>query len=374
MTVVVTNPPQNIALNKPATASSSSTSELVANGGFESGAGVDADGWNLLEFAAGSSTAIADRSATVPNSGSWHVSLSVVGAANGGPAAEAQQLTANGSVVPGEVYDMSAQIRRVGAFGPGAVSQIAIQWLDSDASHGGGVKGSTGFMGIEGALTETYASFGFTGVVAPAGADAALIQIRLAGGAIAGSSGVIACDDVTLISAAGPQGPDLAVDGSDSTSWVSASGDPQWIEIDLGDTYEMNQVVLNWGDDWALDYDIEVSDDGANWSPVYANASGAGGIESFGISAIGSYIRLNANMGNTANGCSLKEFEVYGVLQPGDIDNDGDVDLDDLDILVGCLTGPAVEVMPGCHAADLDLSATVDLHDFAKFQAAFTGP
>ena len=79
-------------------------------------------------------------------------------------------------------------------------------------------------------------------------------------------------------------------------------------------------------------------------------------------------------MGNTANGCSLKEFEVYGVLQPGDIDNDGDVDLDDLDILVGCLTGPAVEVMPGCHAADLDLSATVDLHDFAKFQAAFTGP
>ncbi len=374
VTVVVTNPPQNIALNKPATASSSSVSEMIANGGFELGAGVDADNWTLLEFPAGSSVAIADRAGTVPNSGSWHLSLNVVGAANGGPAAEAQQLTQTGSVIPGESYTLEAQIRRVGAFGPGVVSQIAIQWLDSDASHGGGVKGSTGFQGIEGALTENYATFGFAGVIAPAGADAALIQVRLAGGAIAGSSGEIACDDLTLSSAGGPQGPDLAVDGDDGTSWVSAAGDPQWIEIDLGATYEMNQVVLDWADASALEYDIDVSDDGVNWSTVYSNPNGLGGVESFPISAIGSYIRLYSHTGNTANGCSLNEFEVYGVLQPGDIDDDGDVDLDDLALLVGCLTGPAVEVMPGCFAADLDLSATVDLHDFAKFQAAFTGP
>jgi beta-glucanase (GH16 family) len=374
MSVEVTNPPQNIALNKPATASSSTLNELVVNGGFELGTGVDADNWTMLEFPAGSSIAIADRVATVPNSGAWRLSLSVVGAANGGPAAEAQQLTPTGSVIPGKAYDMEAQIRRVGAFGPGVVSQIAIQWLDSDASHGGGVKGSTGFMGIEGALTESYAPFGFTGVVAPAGADAALIQIRLAGGAIAGSSGEIACDDVTLVSADGPQVPGLSVDGNPATRWASAAGDPQWIEIDLGAAYEMDQIVLNWADASALDYDIEVSDDGVNWSTVYANSNGAGGVESFSVSAIGSYVRLYAYIGNTTDGCALNEFEVYGVLQPGDIDNDGDVDLADLALLVGCLTGPAVEVMPGCHASDLDQNAAVDLRDFAKFQAAFTGP
>lgn len=374
VTVQVTNPPQNIALNKPATASSSAGNALVVNGGFEAGAGADADNWSLLEFAAGSSSALADRVNTVPNSGSWRLSLSVVGAANGGPAAEAQQLTPTGSVIPGNAYDLEAQIRRVGAFGPGVVSQIAIQWLDSDASHGGGVKGSTGFVSNEGALTEDYAPFGFNNVVAPAGADSALIQIRLAGGAIAGSSGEIACDDVTLVSAGGAQGPDLAVDGNPTTRWVSEAGDPQWIEIDLGATYEMDQVILNWAAASALDYDIDVSDDGVNWTTVFTNSNGAGGIESFGVSAIGDYIRLHAFAGNTPNGIALNEFEVYGVLQPGDIDDDGDVDFADLTLLVGCMTGPAVEVGPGCFASDLDLNAIVDLRDYAKFQAAFTGP
>lgn len=374
MTVEVTNPPVNIALNKPATASSSMGNALAVNGGFELGTGAAADNWSLLEFAAGSSIAIADRVNTVPNSGSWRLSLSVAGAANGGPAAEAQQLTSAGSVIPGNSYDMEAQIRRVGAFGPGVVSQIAVEWLDSDGSHGGGVKGTTGFMGIEGALTESYASFGFPNVVAPAGADAALIKVRLAGGAIAGSTGEIACDDVTLVSAGGAQGPDLAVDGNAVTRWVSEAGDPQWIEIDLGATYEMDQVVLDWAAASALDYDIDVSDDGANWSTVYTNSNGSGGVESFGVSAIGSYIRLYAYTGNTANGSSLNEFEVYGALQPGDIDDDGDVDFIDLSILVGCMTGPAVEVAPGCHASDLNLDAAVDLRDYAKFQAAFTGP
>lgn len=56
----------------------------------------------------------------------------------------------------------------------------------------------------------------------------------------------------------------------------------------------------------------------------------------------------------------------------GDCDLDGDVDLADYTHLEGCLTGPGVGLDSGCECFDVDSSGTVDLADFALFQAAFT--
>ena len=58
---------------------------------------------------------------------------------------------------------------------------------------------------------------------------------------------------------------------------------------------------------------------------------------------------------------------------PGDLDGDGDVDLDDYDIFAGCLTGPDEPLPPGCDAADVDGDGDVDLFDFSAFQEAFSG-
>jgi len=59
---------------------------------------------------------------------------------------------------------------------------------------------------------------------------------------------------------------------------------------------------------------------------------------------------------------------------PGDMDDDGDVDLDDLSAMVSCLTGPdAGPVDPGCALADLDGDGDADLDDAAWFGRAFTG-
>jgi beta-glucanase (GH16 family) len=368
--VEVMRPLLNIALHKPATASSSIGSDLVTNGGFESGSGTQASGWTLAAYPAGSSSAVAARDATLPRSGAWRLALTVAGAPNGGPAAEARQLTPVGSVVPGVAYDLVVPARRVGAFGPGVIAQLAIQWLDSDGSHGGGVKGGTGFMSIEGGLTETYASFGFTNVVAPPGCDSALLMVRMAGGALSGSNGAIACDDITLTSLGGAQGPERAVDGNATTHWASAAGMPQWIDIALGAHYQISQVVLDWAQAPAQAYDLDVSDDGTGWTTVYSTASGAGGKETIDLSAAGRFIRLYAHAGSTPNGCSLDEFEVYGALRPGDIDGDGHVDFTDFVWLAGCLTGPQVAITPECQAADLDLNAAVDLRDLAILQVA----
>lgn len=55
----------------------------------------------------------------------------------------------------------------------------------------------------------------------------------------------------------------------------------------------------------------------------------------------------------------------------GDIDGDGDVDLDDFQILISCLDGPDVPAQLGCEPADVDRDDDVDLADFAAFQVAF---
>ena len=56
-----------------------------------------------------------------------------------------------------------------------------------------------------------------------------------------------------------------------------------------------------------------------------------------------------------------------------DFDSDGDVDLADVDAFLGCMAGPAAQVLPGCAPADGDADSDADLADFASLQTAFTG-
>ncbi|HRX86596.1 MAG TPA: autotransporter-associated beta strand repeat-containing protein, partial [Phycisphaerae bacterium] len=55
----------------------------------------------------------------------------------------------------------------------------------------------------------------------------------------------------------------------------------------------------------------------------------------------------------------------------GDMDGDGDIDLDDYFDFAACMTGPLGTVGAGCENADFDADGDVDLLDAAGFQAAF---
>lgn len=59
------------------------------------------------------------------------------------------------------------------------------------------------------------------------------------------------------------------------------------------------------------------------------------------------------------------------ILVPGDLDGDGDVDLDDCTHLAGCMYGPNTEYPAGCGVADLDADGDVDLRDFDVLQEGF---
>jgi serine protease AprX len=140
---------------------------------------------------------------------------------------------------------------------------------------------------------------------------------------------------------------------------------------------------------------VEVSSDGVAWTPVWVSVSlhdeSQWTPQAYDISTIADgqptvYIRWSMGPTNgaiTYPGWSLDDVEIWGLSAPstpGDLDQDGDVDLDDFAGWAECLAGPdAATPPPGCTAlrfgrADLDQNGHVDLADFAAFQKLLAGP
>ncbi len=176
----------------------------------------------------------------------------------------------------------------------------------------------------------------------------------------------------------------FAVDGDPGTRWSSAAADPQWIEIDLGEVYSINQFSLLWETAAAQTYDIDVSDDGATWTTVFSTTEGTAGPIDIDVDTAGRYVRMYGTVRTTPWGYSIFEFEVYGselTDLPHDADGDGDVDLDDYAMFLDCLMGPEAAPAPvlGLTAQDCldvfdaDADGDVDLADYMSFTAAFSG-
>ncbi|MFG2867356.1 discoidin domain-containing protein [Streptomyces sp. NPDC048338] len=103
-----------------------------------------------------------------------------------------------------------------------------------------------------------------------------------------------------------------AVDGNLGTRWSSAASDGQWLQVDLGSSVALGQVVLRWEAAYAKAYRIELSTDGTTWSTAYSTATGAGGTETIALSGTARYVRMQGVTRATGYGYSLWEFQVYG--------------------------------------------------------------
>ncbi|GAA1995558.1 discoidin domain-containing protein [Catenulispora subtropica] len=103
-----------------------------------------------------------------------------------------------------------------------------------------------------------------------------------------------------------------AVDGDTGTRWSSQFSDPQWIQVDLGSTQAICQVVLTWETASGKAFQIQISNDAATWTSIYSTTTGPGGTQNLAVSGSGRYIRMYGTARNTGYGYSLWEFAVYG--------------------------------------------------------------
>ena len=108
-----------------------------------------------------------------------------------------------------------------------------------------------------------------------------------------------------------------ATDGNTGTRWSSAFADPQWLQVDLGATATISQVVLQWEAAYATAFQIQVSPDGANWTSIYSTTAGTGGTQTLNVTGSGRYVRMYGTARATGYGYSLWEFQVFGTAGSG---------------------------------------------------------
>jgi len=103
-----------------------------------------------------------------------------------------------------------------------------------------------------------------------------------------------------------------AVDGDPGTRWSSLAADPQWLQVDLGSSQPLTQVVLTWETAYATAFQIQASADGSTWNTLYSTTTGTGGTQTLAVSGSGRYVRMYGTQRATQWGYSLWEFQVYG--------------------------------------------------------------
>ncbi|PWJ42906.1 InlB B-repeat-containing protein [Sediminitomix flava] len=104
-----------------------------------------------------------------------------------------------------------------------------------------------------------------------------------------------------------------AVDGNGTSRWESDFDDDQWLQVDLGESYDLNRVILNWEGAFGKAYEIQVSEDETTWTTVFTETEGNGEIDELLLSGTGRYVKMQGVERGTGYGYSLWEMEVYGV-------------------------------------------------------------
>ncbi|OJW18841.1 MAG: hypothetical protein BGO49_17610 [Planctomycetales bacterium 71-10] len=158
-----------------------------------------------------------------------------------------------------------------------------------------------------GRIVLAFRSHGQPGQPKVGGIEVVVPEPDLARGAVATSSSV-----------EGPgYAPAMALDGDGSTRWSSGQwmlgGQSAWFAVDLGSVRDVGRVRLAWEAAFAVDYQIQVSDDGLDWTTVRSvvGATTGGVVELAGLKARGRYVRIAMTKYNATKNYSLYALNVY---------------------------------------------------------------
>jgi hypothetical protein len=103
------------------------------------------------------------------------------------------------------------------------------------------------------------------------------------------------------------------VDGSAATEWTAGSASPETLVLDLGGSYSVSEVRLDWGRDHASTFTAQTSTDGQTWSTATTTTGGLGGVESTSFAPVQArYLRIELTTpASPGSAYTLRELGVY---------------------------------------------------------------
>lgn len=101
-------------------------------------------------------------------------------------------------------------------------------------------------------------------------------------------------------------------DDSSSSRWSSQFADNNWIYLDLGARKHLTSIVLHWQNSYAVQYQVQTSDNARDWTSIYSTTTGDGGTDTIPVDSHGRYVRMLGVKRKTQYGYSLFDFAVYG--------------------------------------------------------------
>jgi hypothetical protein len=107
----------------------------------------------------------------------------------------------------------------------------------------------------------------------------------------------------------------LVTDGSNQTYWESKADGDQWISVDLGASYLIDRITIQWGHSYPRLYRIDISTDAdrpSHWTTTYTTTTGTGGLSDLLLdSVIAQHIRLFGSTREIDRGLSVIELKAW---------------------------------------------------------------
>jgi GH15 family glucan-1,4-alpha-glucosidase len=107
--------------------------------------------------------------------------------------------------------------------------------------------------------------------------------------------------------------PSAVLDDDPYTSWQSGALAPeQWLQLDFGKPREYAGLVVDWGSqDYAVAYDVEVSDDGQTWTTAYQSTRGNGHRDHIFLpDGESRYLRLALHQSSRGQGYEIRALRI----------------------------------------------------------------
>ena len=100
-------------------------------------------------------------------------------------------------------------------------------------------------------------------------------------------------------------------DGHFEQCWKSKGNSEEYLLLDLGAISDIREIVLEWGEEFAIEYEILASIDNQEWQSYYATSNGKGHTERFDLEVQAQYLKLLLHRSSGAH-YVMHEWQVLG--------------------------------------------------------------